>query len=112
MTSSAVFPAKGHLKDLIEITGLNRTTEQDIRENLLFVKLYFSTLNYDEKIERKSFDQSTLVANIGGFLGLFLGASVVTLCEIVEVFCHIIMVGFRKTARLCQTHGSPDEEPK
>ena len=97
------------MEDLIEITGLNRTTEQEIRENLLFVKLYFSTLNYDEKIERKSFDQSTLVANIGGFLGLFLGASVVTFFEIIEVVFHVGIAGFRKFT--CQSsRNTPDAQ--
>ena len=101
VTSSAVFPAKGHLDGLLWTTGLNRTTEQDIRENMLFVKLYFSTLNYEEKVELKSFDLSTLVANIGGLLGLFLGASVVTLCEVVEVLVHVGILSLRKFACLC-----------
>ena len=91
-------------------TGLNRTTEQAIRQNVLLVKLYFSTLNYEEKIELKSFDLSTLVANIGGLLGLFLGASVVTLCEIVEVLVHVGILSLRKLACLCHLRRNLQEK--
>ena len=111
VTSSAVFPAKGHINDLIYYTGLNRTTEQDIRDNVLLVKLYFSTLNYEEHVGRESFDRSTLVANIGGFLGLFLGASFVTLCEIGEVLIHLAIAGVRKITCSCQRRGPQNVKP-
>ena len=106
------FLGQGNVESLRQKTGLNRTTEQDIQQNVLFVKLYFSTLNYVENIDRESFDQSTLVANIGGFMGLFLGASVVTLCEIGEVLVHLAVAGVRKMTHFCQSPRIQHKEPK
>ena len=96
VTSSAMFPAKNHIAELLRQTGLNRTDEGDIRDNVMLVKIYLSTLNYVQRRHRKSFDQSTLVANIGGFLGLFMGASVITICEVFEILLHLICVGIRR----------------
>ena len=88
-TSSTLFPAKRMVGALKAITKINRTTEEEIKENMMQLKIYFSSMNHERIKHKPTFNLATLVANIGGCMGLFVGASVITLFEIVELllFC-------------------------
>ena len=48
------------------------------------VDLYYEALQYEIVEEQKAFVPSSLFAEVGGFLGLLLGASVMTLCELID----------------------------
>ena len=61
-----------------------------LRENVISLHLYFDQLEYEimEQIPAKSGGE--IIADIGGQMGLFLGASLMTLCEIIEFLCLIV----------------------
>ena len=54
------------------------------KESVLQVYLYYDTLSYKMSTELPQMNFVSLLANIGGNLGLFLGVSVFSVCELVE----------------------------
>ena len=54
------------------------------RENFVQVDIFYQEISF-EKIEQNiAFEFLSFLSEIGGFLGLLLGASVLTVCEIVD----------------------------
>ena len=54
------------------------------RNNFIQVDIFYEELSYEEIEENIAFEFLSLLSEIGGFLGLLLGASVLTLCEVVD----------------------------
>lgn len=69
-------------------TTRNRT--QVVKNNVLLVNLYFETITYTQIKEIAEMPFSNLLANIGGKLGLFLGVSILSFLEIVEIIFEVI----------------------
>ena len=63
------------------------------RENFLKVDIYYHSLTYQNIRQRAAFESLSLMSEIGGFLGLLLGASTLTLCELLDWF--VLVVGTR-----------------
>ncbi|XP_013390239.1 acid-sensing ion channel 4-like [Lingula anatina] len=57
-----------------------------VRSNYVILKVYYSDLSYQETIQSASYPFLTLLADIGGALGLVLGMTMMTLVEVVD-FC-------------------------
>ena len=55
-----------------------------IEKSLIQVSIFYESLSYILSEETPRMDMVSLLASIGGNLGLFLGVSVFSLCEIVE----------------------------
>ncbi|XP_050802468.1 acid-sensing ion channel 5 [Gopherus flavomarginatus] len=64
-------------------TKLKRSPEY-IRENLVYIDIKYHDLNYKMTRQQKARSVSELLADVGGQLGLFCGASMITIIEIVE----------------------------
>ncbi|XP_006818455.1 acid-sensing ion channel 1-like [Saccoglossus kowalevskii] len=87
--SSTYWPAAHILKEVGEIFNLS-DPEGFVRKNYLDVWFYFQELSFEEIIQEEAYSASTLQSDIGGFLGLFLGASLVTVGEFMDflwIFC-------------------------
>ena len=56
------------------------------------VILFYGSLSYTISTELPQMNFVSLLANIGGNLGLFLGVSVFSLCEIVEIFIEVFFI--------------------
>ncbi len=54
------------------------------RKNFLKMDIYFPTLSKEVIQQNPAFELLSLLSEIGGFLGLLLGASVLTVCEFVD----------------------------
>ncbi len=68
----------------------NATTEQ-IRKNLIAVNLYYSRLSYTIISDQPKSDWLMLLASIGGCLGgSFIGLSIVSMTEFLELILRII----------------------
>ncbi|XP_066300720.1 uncharacterized protein [Branchiostoma lanceolatum] len=63
------------------------TNIDSIRKNLVRLHLYYQDLNYQEIMDIPSFTIEALLSSIGGLLGLYIGLSLITLCE----FCNLIV---------------------
>jgi hypothetical protein len=55
------------------------------RESVTRVNIFYESLSYTVSTETPQMDFVSLLANIGGNLGLFLGVSLFSICELVEV---------------------------
>lgn len=65
-------------------------TMQMVKEGLVKLNVFYDSLTYTEMSEQVSMNSVSLLSSIGGFMGMFLGMSLMTLVEILEVFIKII----------------------
>ncbi|CAH3149507.1 unnamed protein product [Pocillopora meandrina] len=61
-----------------------------LSENFLQARIFFEQLNFERVVESVSYKEVNLVADIGGQLGLWIGISVLTCCEFLELILLII----------------------
>ena len=54
------------------------------RENFLKVDIFYPELSYEETEQNIAFEFLSLLSEVGGFLGLLLGVSVLTVFELVD----------------------------
>ena len=59
--------------------------DEKARESVTRVNIFYESLSYTVSTEAPQIDFVSLLANIGGNLGLFLGVSLFSICELVEV---------------------------
>ncbi|XP_022086802.1 acid-sensing ion channel 5-like isoform X2 [Acanthaster planci] len=65
--------------------GINDTLpETYIRDNWILLDVYYETLNYEKYVQSEAITPSALISDIGGQLGLFLGASFITVTEVLH----------------------------
>jgi hypothetical protein len=69
------------------------------RRNFVNVDLFYDTLAYTLSTETPSMDVVALLANIGGTMGLFLGVSLLHVCELVEAFTELGFLAYDKRQR-------------
>ncbi|XP_053112163.1 acid-sensing ion channel 5 [Hemicordylus capensis] len=79
--SYSTFASEKALKFLS--TKLKKNPEY-IRHNLVYIDIKYHDLNYKVTQQQKALSVSELLADVGGQLGLFCGASMITIIEIVE----------------------------
>uniref|UniRef100_A0A8P4KJE3 Acid-sensing ion channel 1 n=1 Tax=Dicentrarchus labrax TaxID=13489 RepID=A0A8P4KJE3_DICLA len=59
-------------------------TEQYIADNILVLDIYFEALNYETIEQKKAYELAGLLGDIGGQMGLFIGASILTILELFD----------------------------
>ncbi|CAB1317349.1 unnamed protein product [Coregonus sp. 'balchen'] len=79
--SMVKIPSKASAKYLAK--KFNKT-EQYIGENVLVLDIFFEALNYEKIEQKKAYEIAGLLGDIGGQMGLFIGASVLTILEIFD----------------------------
>ncbi|XP_033742084.1 acid-sensing ion channel 1B-like [Pecten maximus] len=57
---------------------------KDMRANFMEVRVFFDTLSYLKVEYQAEYDLEKIVATLGGQMGIFLGASLLTLSELIE----------------------------
>ncbi|PIO22935.1 hypothetical protein AB205_0077470, partial [Aquarana catesbeiana] len=58
--------------------------EQYIAENFLVLDVFFEALNFETIEQKKAYEVAGLLGDIGGQMGLFIGASILTILEIFD----------------------------
>jgi hypothetical protein len=66
----------------------------DISQSFLSFSVYYDSLIYTEVDDEVAFDFGHLLSSVGGTMGLFLGISILSLLEIVELIYEFIYVYF------------------
>ncbi|CAL1283675.1 unnamed protein product [Larinioides sclopetarius] len=66
---------------------------------LLGLKVYYRTLSLENITERAAYSWETLVANIGGNLGFFMGLTIITFVELAELLYDLIIVLIKHHSR-------------
>lgn len=77
-TTYSTYPA---LSEFAELAQLHNTTQEVVRNSFLGVRVFFSELIMVNEITERSYSLTALIADIGGQLGLFLGASIISITE-------------------------------
>ncbi|XP_070575645.1 acid-sensing ion channel 1A-like [Ptychodera flava] len=75
----------GKITGLLE-EGIGEICRNYMQRNLAKVTIYFEDLKINSIIQQPEYHSSNLICDIGGSLGLFFGASMVTFLEIVDFF--------------------------
>jgi len=94
-------PQYGYSKPEFDI--LYNTTD-DILKNVMVLEVLFTSMRTSEIREIINYDMSNLLGDIGGVLGLFLGASLFTILEFLQ------FVAF-SVAKYCFNVGQPKHSP-
>lgn len=95
--SSSLYPSKNffkalkHNQKIKDIFSNKSFTLSDLREKISFVIIYFEKLNYMTIEDSPNMLFFNLMASIGGWLGLFLGISVLSLVELFEIIIGIFL---------------------
>ena len=58
--------------------------------------IFYQELSYEEIEQNIAFEFLSLLSEIGGFLGLLLGASILTVCELIDYSVLAFMTKFAK----------------
>jgi hypothetical protein len=66
------------------------------RESFVSINIYYDSISYTLSTESIQMDFVSLIAAIGGNLGLFLGVSAFSLCEIIQVMIEIYFIKYSK----------------
>ncbi len=67
--------------------------------------IFYEELSYEKIQQLRAFELVSLVSEVGGFLGLLLGASVLTVCELLDyVFLQVCNAAFLTSAFILQTY--------
>ncbi|XP_012691404.2 acid-sensing ion channel 4-A-like [Clupea harengus] len=74
-------------------------TEEYIRDNFLVLDIFFEALNYEKIEQKKAYDVAGLLGDIGGQMGLFIGASILTILEIIEYIYEVIKYKLKRLFR-------------
>ncbi|XP_033620350.1 acid-sensing ion channel 3 isoform X3 [Fukomys damarensis] len=80
-----------------------------IAENVLALDIFFEALNYETVDQKKAYEMSELLGDIGGQMGLFIGASLLTILEILDFLCEVFqdrVLGYFWNRRRSQTNSS------
>ncbi|XP_049625579.1 acid-sensing ion channel 5 [Suncus etruscus] len=111
--SYSTFPSRKALKYFSK--KLNQTQEYT-RENLVNIEINYSDLNYKITHQQKAVSVSELLADVGGQLGLFCGASMITIIEIIEYiftnFYWICILFLLKIPEITQVPSPPQNQLK
>ena len=70
----------------------NNTTTNNAANSIVKVNIFYDSMSYELSTESPKMDIVSVLASIGGNLGLFLGVSVFSLCELIEVAIEIYFV--------------------
>ncbi|XP_035700287.1 uncharacterized protein LOC118432774 [Branchiostoma floridae] len=68
----------------------------ELRQNLARVHVYFRDLNYELINENPTYTEETLLSGLGGLLGLYVGLSVITVFEFINLVVDVVKVACKK----------------
>ena len=63
---------------------------EEVRKDLIELVIYYKTMALTQVVEDWNMPPSSLTSNIGGLLGLFLGASFMSLFEVFEFLSSVL----------------------
>jgi hypothetical protein len=98
-SSSFTYPTRENFNfiqnESLSIKFENLTWEEYIHSHLT-LNIYFPSQEYTEIRETPKMLVLDLISNLGGVLGIFLGFSIFTMIEIIEVFIQIVVIFIRR----------------
>jgi hypothetical protein len=68
---------------------------EDKSNSIIKFNIYYDSLSYTVTTESAAMDVVALLSNMGGTLGLFLGVSVLTAVELIEIIIQAILISIK-----------------
>ncbi|RDD47924.1 Acid-sensing ion channel 5 [Trichoplax sp. H2] len=78
-----------HAQSLDWIKDPNYSTANFVRDNILYLDIYYSDLHTNAIEQKRATGFAEVLSNIGGQMGLFIGASIITIAEILQYLIRI-----------------------
>ncbi|CAB4008755.1 degenerin deg-1-like [Paramuricea clavata] len=100
--SSSQWPSKAY-KDYL----ISQKKYHNESDNMLQLNVFFNELNYEKIEEQFSYGTINLLADVGGQLGLWIGISVITVCELLELIVMFFAVCIKKINAVSEVHEVP-----
>ncbi|KAI1705370.1 amiloride-sensitive sodium channel domain-containing protein [Ditylenchus destructor] len=66
------------------------------RQNTAYIEIYYEQLNFESLRETAGYTMVNLFSDLGGNIGLWIGFSLITVLEFVELLCECIVYGCEK----------------
>jgi hypothetical protein len=91
----ANYPSDNYARQIINSANFSRLFHlpfislSQFKRSSLAVSVYFDSMTYTKVIEQPALPFIELLANIGGLAGLFLGISILSFVELVEIFVEV-----------------------
>lgn len=93
VVSSGLWPTESYFPIVLQQTnGSSETSLKNFTANNLKLHVYYSDLFVTEIQTKKDYDTYKVISDIGGQLGLMLGASLLTAAELIELLADIFVV--------------------
>ncbi|KAH0626820.1 hypothetical protein JD844_002057 [Phrynosoma platyrhinos] len=87
--------------DAVQRSGKNK--------NILVLDIFFEALNYETIEQKKAYEVAALLGDIGGQMGLFIGASILTILEIFDYIYELLKEKLLDLLGQEEEEGSHDE---
>ncbi|XP_041122664.1 acid-sensing ion channel 2-like isoform X2 [Polyodon spathula] len=84
-------------------------TEKYIADNILVLDVFFEALNYETIEQKKAYEVAGLLGDIGGQMGLFIGASILTILELFDYLYEVMKDRLLDFLSKKEEEGSHDE---
>ena len=81
-----MFPGFDNIEAIAGMTDISYMMEDLIRANFLSLDIYYESTVVTTVREEPKFTPDTLMSSLGGALSLYLGISVLSMLEVLEVF--------------------------
>lgn len=109
--SNALWPAANMAKDFVDeimrkavnppfawrnVLDANETLSLMVRENVLMIEIETMEEKSDHVIESAAYPLINLLSDIGGILGLYMGMSLLSVCELIESFKVILFLACQR----------------
>jgi hypothetical protein len=69
----------------------------DVKQSIINLNVFYDRLSFAEITEKPSFHFVDLISNVGGTFGLFIGISLLSLLEVVEIIYEMLFISFKKS---------------
>ncbi|XP_022079731.1 low-density lipoprotein receptor-related protein-like isoform X1 [Acanthaster planci] len=98
-SSTSAWPSANFMKHLLKnLHSLNKKTKHlngnNINENIVRLEVFYEELNYESTKEIPAYESSSLLGDIGGIIGLYIGFSFITVAEFLCVIYKLVKNAF------------------
>ncbi|XP_055788311.1 acid-sensing ion channel 1-like isoform X2 [Salvelinus fontinalis] len=85
-------------------------SEQYIADNILVLDIFFEALNYETIEQKKAYEVAGLLGDIGGQMGLFIGASILTILELFDYVYEVIKYKLCRCSEKKHKHSNNNDQ--
>ncbi|XP_060578294.1 amiloride-sensitive sodium channel subunit beta-like isoform X2 [Ruditapes philippinarum] len=86
-------------KDVCVTMRKDINDQNKINNNFLKLNIYYEDLNYENITQVPEIEVQQFLSDVGGAIGLWIGLSILSLCELVQLFVECCDYGIHKTVR-------------